>query len=230
MFGRGEAKALFNETGFDKRYWAAVRGSRALCRMSSQVVLPDQIELATDRPIMVAANHSSLFDLVAALILLGNYGINARVGVNARFFSNPAGGAFLRGIGAIPFSKGDGGAAEDEMVKTLVARQSAAIMPEGRVSRPDDQVNGVGPGRPGVSRIARRAGAAILPVGFAFANETWAPGTPLPKPRMGRHKVIANVGPPVYFDTDDHIANANHLMEVIGGLVMTGRETREPSS
>ena len=226
MFGQGEAKALFSETGFDKRYWASVRGSRVLSRLSSRVALPDQIELATDRPTMVAANHSSLYDLLAALIVLGNYGINARIGVNARFFSNPAGGAFLRGIGCIPFSKGDGGAAEDAMVEALVARQSAAIMPEGRITRPGDQVNGTGPARPGVSRIARRANAAVLPVGFAFANEAWTPGTPLPKPRLGRHSVVANIGAPVYFDTDDHIGNANYLMETIGGLVMEARASR----
>ncbi len=226
MFGRGEAKALFSETGFDKRYWASIRGSRALSRLSSRVALPTHIELPTDRPVMLAANHSSLYDLLAALIVLGHYGINARIGVNARFFSNPAGGAFLRGIGCIPFSKGDGGAAENQMVDALIARQSAAIMPEGRITRPEDQVNGTGPARPGVSRIARRANAAVLPIGFAFANEAWTPGTPLPKPRMGRHEVITTIGAPMYFETDDHIDNANQLMETIGGLVMQGRATR----
>ena len=175
---------------------------------------------------MLAANHSSLYDLLAALIVLGHYGINARIGVNARFFSNPAGGAFLRGIGCIPFSKGDGGAAENQMVDALIARQSAAIMPEGRITRPEDQVNGIGPARPGVSRIARRANAAVLPIGFAFANEAWTPGTPLPKPRMGRHEVITTIGAPMYFETDDHINNANQLMETIGELVMQGRATR----
>ena len=177
MFEKGEAKPLVSPTGYDRRFAASTRGSHALTRLASQVVLPDQIELPTDRPIIIAANHSSLYDLIAALRFLGHYGLTCRIGVNARFFSNPAAGAFLRGIGCIPFRKGDGGAAETAMVEALEAGQAAAIMPEGRITRPEDQTNGVGPGRPGISRIARRSGAAVLPIGFAFANEAWAPGT-----------------------------------------------------
>ena len=89
-------------------------------------------------------------------------------------------------------------------------------------------MNGVGPGRPGVSRIARAAGAAVVPVGFAFANETWTPGTPLPKARFGKHKVIASIGKPIVFDDDDHIANAQLAMDAIGSLVMHGRTTSTP--
>lgn len=227
FFGKGEAKVLFTETGYDRSYNAAVLGSRLLARLCSRVELPERVELATDRPNLIAANHTSLFDLIAALIVLGNYGIPARIGVNSRFFKNPVAGAFLRGIGCIPFSKDDKEAAEQSMADALIARQSAALMPEGRITRPEDQVNGVGQGRPGVSRIARRANAAVVPVGFAFSDETWVPGTPLPKPRLGRHRVIANIGPPIYFETDDHIANANELMEAIGTLAQSGRQTGE---
>ncbi len=230
FFGKGEAAVLFTKTGHDRRYKAAIIGSRLLSRLCSRVELPKQVELATDRPNIIAANHSSLFDLIAALIVLGNYGIPARIGVNSRFFANPIAGTFLRAIGCIPFSKDDKESAEASMADALVAGQSAAIMPEGRITRPKDQVNGVGQGRPGVSRIARRAGAAVVPVGFAFADEAWVPGTPLPKPRFGRHRVIANIGPPIHFETDDHIANANQLMEAIGGLVTTGRKTRSVGS
>lgn len=227
LYGKGEASVLFTETGYDRSYNAAVVGSRILARLCSRVELPDTIELATDRPNIIAANHSSLFDLIAALIVLGNYGIPARIGVNSRFFSNPIAGRFLRSIGCIPFSKDDKEAAESAMADALLAQQSAAIMPEGRITRPKDQINGVGQGRPGVSRVARRAGAAVVPVGFAFADEAWVPGTPLPKPRLGRHKVIANIGAPIYFDTDDHIGNANELMSAIGDLVTAARTTGE---
>jgi len=193
--------------------------------MSSVVEMPDTIVLPTDRPSIIAANHSSLFDLVAALVVLGHYGIPARIGVNARFFVNPAAGAFLNGIGCIPFAKGQGEVAEQAMVDALTAGQSTAIMPEGRISRPEDQVNGVGPGRPGISRIARRSGAAIIPVGFAFCDQTWVPGTTLPKARLGRHKAIASIGAPIVLEDDDHIANAAIVMDAIGSLVTHGRET-----
>lgn len=226
FFGKGEASGLFSSTGFNKKFDQAVRGARVLSRASSTIQMPDRIELPTDRPMIIAANHSSLFDLPASLIVLGNYGIPARIGVNSRFFVNPVAGRFLRGIGCIAFSKDDKGSAEDAMVEALTSGQPAAIMPEGRLTRPNDQVNGVGQGRPGVSRVALRADAAVVPIGFAFANETWTPGNPLPVPRLGRHKVIAKMGAPIAFDSDDHIANANLLMQRIGDLVVEGRQSR----
>ncbi len=226
--GRNEGRDLFARTGFDKRYWASVRGARALSRISSIVAVPPTIDLPTDRPAIIAANHSSLFDLVASLVVLGHYGVNARIGVNKRFFANPASGAFLRGIGCIAFAKGDGGRAEDQMVEALLSGQAAAIMPEGRITRPDDQVNGVGPGRPGVSRIARKSGAAIVPVGFAHSDWAWVPGTSLPKVKLGRQSVIASIGPPILLEADDDVANANFLMSRISELVLYGREHGRP--
>jgi len=226
FFGPGEASVLFEPSEFDRAFDRSVRGARALCRLSSAVDLPPRVEIATDRPVIIAANHSSLFDLVAALIVLGNYGIRARIGVNERFFANPVSGTFLRGIGCIPFSKENRQNAEDAMVDALLRGEPAAIMPEGRITRAADQVNGVGQGRPGVSRVARRADAAIVPVGFAFSDEAWVPGTPLPKTRMGRHTVVASIGAPIHFTTDDHIENTNTLMAAIGDLVLDGRSSR----
>ena len=221
--GPNEARPLFSETGFDRGYWAAVWGSRAICRLTSIVDLPETISVPTDRPLMIAANHSSLFDLIAALKFLGHFGINARLAVNSRFFSNPAGGTFLRGIGCIPFSRDDKETAEQTMIDALLAGQATALMPEGRITRVEDQVNGVGPARPGISRIARRSGAVILPVAFVGSDIAWRPGTPLPKPRFGRHRVVARSGPLIDFETDDHEANAAEVMASLGALVMSQR-------
>lgn len=221
--GPNDARSLFAETGYDSAYWRSVRGAKGICRLTSRVALPDTIDVATDRPLLIAANHSSLFDLVAALVFLGHYGINARLAVNSRFFTNPVGGAFFRSIGCIPFSRDDREAAERTMIDALRGGQAAALMPEGRITRLADQVNGVGPARPGVSRIACAAGAAVLPVAFVHSDETWRPGTPLPKPRLGRHQVVANAGTPLVFDTDDHEANTAAVMTAIGDLVMSAR-------
>ena len=225
--GANGARTLYAPTGYDRGYWTAVRASRILSRLSSRVVLPEVIEVPVDRPLLVAANHSSLFDLGASLITLGHFGINARVGVNSRFFGNPIGGAVLRSIGAIPFSREDREVAEATMIGALEGGQACAIMPEGRITRPEDQVAAVGLARPGVSRIARRAGAAVLPVGFAGADEAWKPGTPFPRLRFGRHSVHVHVGSPIVFESDDHEANATLLMKAIGSLVLEGRELTE---
>lgn len=221
--GPGDARSVYAETGFDRRYWASVRGARGLCRLTSRVDVPESIRIPTDRPLIVAANHSSLFDLIAALVFLGHFGINARLAVNSRFFKNPVGRGFLGGIGCVPFSRDDRETAEQAMVDALLANQVIALMPEGRITRLEDQVSGVGPARPGISRIALRAGAAILPVGFAQSDEAWSPGTPLPKPRLGRHHVIARAGDLLVLDSDDHDANSAAIIAAIGNVVMSAR-------
>jgi 1-acyl-sn-glycerol-3-phosphate acyltransferase len=222
-YRKNEAQDAFSPTGYDKFYWRAVKGSRLLSRLSSRVDLPETVELPTDRPAIIAANHSSLFDLIAALITLGHYGVNARIGVNSRFFKNPIAGWFLRGIGCIPFSRDDREAAEQTMVDALKAGQVCAIMPEGKIIRPDDQVDGVGKGRPGVSRIARRAGAAVVTVGFTNSDKAWRPGTPFPKLANRSTHVITRLGAPIEFDSDDHDANAGEVMQSISELVAEGR-------
>ncbi len=228
-YAKGEARSAFSETGFDRTYWNTVRGSRVLCRVTSRVDLPPSIELPTDRPLIIAANHSSMFDLLAALVFLGHYGLTPRIGVNSRFFTNPVAGAFFRGIGCIPFSRDDRESAERTTVEALLAGQVTALMPEGRITRIEDQVRGVGPARPGISRIARRANAVVLPVAFTNSDEAWRPGTPLPKPRLGRHHVLALAGSPLEFHTDDHQANTDAIMDAIGTLVLEGRSLTNDS-
>lgn len=220
---RGQARTLFSPTGYERKFAAAVSGAKLITRTASAIQTPDVVHLPTDKPAIIAANHSSLYDLVASLVMLSNFGITARIGVNKRFFNNPVMGAFLRGIGSVPFAKGEGQKAEDEMVAALLDGQVVALMPEGRITRPEDQVNGVGPSRPGISRIARRAEAAIVPVGFAGADEAWVPGSPLPKLRLGKHRVIVSIGAPIELLGDDHVANSELVMKEIGALVMAGR-------
>ena len=196
-FTAGGAESLYAPTGFERFYWRSVKGSRLLSRLSSRVDLPEDVELPVDRPALIAANHSSLFDLVASLITLGNYGVVARIGVNSRFFEAPVAGGFLRRLGCIPFSREDREAAEDSMVDALRAGQVCAMMPEGKIVRRVDQIGGVGPGRPGISRIARRSGAAVVPVGFTRSDLAWPPGSPFLRFGFRRPSVIAHIGAPI---------------------------------
>ena len=205
------------------------QGARLLARLISRVDLPETVILPTDRPAIIAANHSSLFDLPAALITLGNYGMRARIGVNERFFSNPVAGRFLRNLGCIPFSRDSKEHAEQTMVDALLAGELAAMMPEGKIVRRDDQLNGVGQGRPGISRVARRAGAVVIPVGFAMSDRAWPPGSPLPKMSFGRQRITTRIGPPIEFTTDDHEANADTVMSAISALVLEGRQAARDS-
>ena len=223
QFPEGGADGQFASTGFEPFYWRSVKVSRLLSRLSSRIELPDTVELPTDRPALIAANHSSLFDLVASLITLGHYGVVARIGVNSRFFEAPIAGGVLRKLGCIPFSRRDRESAEDTMVEALEAGQVCAMMPEGKIVKLGDQVAGVGSGRPGISRIARRAGAAIVPVGFSRSDVAWPPGSRLPRVGFHRPSVVANIGAPFELDDDDHDANAEIVMDAISELVLAGR-------
>lgn len=185
--------------------------------------MPATLPIPTDRPLMIAANHSSLFDLIAALMVLGHFGISGRFAVNSRFFANPIAGRFLRSIGCIPFSRDDRAQAEQTMVDALLAGQVTGIMPEGRITRVEDQVNGVGPARPGLSRIAQRSGAAVLPLALVHSEVAWRPGRPLPTPRLGRHHVLARPGALLDLNGEDHEENAARVMQALGDLVVESR-------
>lgn len=221
-FGRNSGARLAAPTGHDRFFRGSVHLARAISVPTSGVDLPAKVELPTDRPVIFAANHASLFDLVSSLIALGHYGLPTRIGVNARFFKNPAAGQFLRRLGCIAFSRERSSEAEDEMVAALEAGQSCAIMPEGRIVRPADRIDGVGPGRPGVSRIARRAGAAVIPVGFTGADRVWPPGSARIRVGFGRPPIIARFGSPLWFPNDDHTTNVAELMSAISGLIESG--------
>lgn len=194
--------------------------ARGLAFAASPVTVPKVIELPTDRPVIFAANHTSLYDLVASLIAFGWFGLPARIGVNARFFSNPVGGGILRRMGCIPFSRTHRAAAEQQMVEALRSGQVCAIMPEGRIVRHHERVDGVGPGRLGVSRIARQAEAAVIPVGFSGSDGAWPPGSPFMRFGFRRAPINAAFGSPLFFDTDDHEENVADLMSAISGLLL----------
>ncbi|MEM9131831.1 MAG: lysophospholipid acyltransferase family protein [Actinomycetota bacterium] len=218
--GPGDGADLFAPTGYDEAYQRAADRSLTLSRWTSRVELPATIELPTDTPTIVAANHSSLFDLAASLITVAHYGASARMGVAARYFDRPMIGSFLDRIGCIPFSRDRVAEAENDMIGSLKEGQLCCLMPEGRIVRSSERsVEGrAGPGRPGISRIAAATGAAILPVGFSGADEAWRPGRPLPRLRR-KAPVVARIGPPFLFEGDDHEANAEQLMHTIAGLI-----------
>lgn len=214
-FTSGTAGSLAASTGYDRFFTGSVRAARVLSLPTGGVALPDTVDLATDRPLLFAANHSSLFDLVASLISLGHFGLTARIGVNARFFANPVGGSFLRRLGCIPFSREGREQAEEAMVGALEAGQAGALMPEGRIVKPQDRTDGVGTGRPGVSRIARLVGAAVVPVGIAGSDRVWPPGSARVRVGWRRSPVVVRFGPPMLFGSDDHAANVDALMVAI---------------
>ena len=96
---------------------------------------------------------------------------------------------------------------------------SVAVMPEGRLVPESDRPEGVGQGRPGISRIATSANVCVLPVGLTGTENVWPIGKAFPLLRLSRPIVKVRFGNPVRFQNDDHIANVGVVMDEIKSLL-----------
>lgn len=182
--------------------------------------VPETLTLDYDRPVLLAGNHRSLFDLVAALATFRAVDETCRIMVRADLVNSKGpGGRFLRNIGCIPTSRNHREEAEAAAIEALLHRELVCMMPEGRLVRPTERVNGVGPGRPGVSRIARAANALVMPVGISGSVNVWPRGKK-PRPRIKRPTVTVRVGTPIDLQSDDHDANTVLVMAAISSLLI----------
>lgn len=200
---------------------AFMRGAKVTTMMANSVAkldFPDRLGLVSNRPMLFAGNHRSLFDMVATLAIFDKFGISCRIMLRGDLMEKGPGAAFLHAIGCIPTSKSQREEAEATAIATLNAGQLVAMMPEGRLIPPADWVNGVGPARPGVARIARETGAVIIPVAFSGTETLWPRGRP-PRPRLPRPAVRLGVGPPLELSGEDDSADADQVMAAIAALL-----------
>ncbi len=199
-----------------------VRTGRWCTRLASSVAkldLPDTLRVPTRRPILFAGNHRSFFDVIATLAIFAKFDVSSRLLIRADMVDNRIPGTLLRNIGSIATSSAKRQSAEDQAVEALAAGQTVSIMPEGRlVPEKERRELGVGPARPGLSRIARRSGASVVPVAFVGTDVVWPRGRP-PKLHLSRPTVTIRLGEPVEMTGDDHQANTDEFMAHLGQFV-----------
>jgi len=189
-------------------------------RVISRVDFPDNVDLPTDRPILFAANHRSFLDILVAGALFSHLGITCRFQVQARMFDRPIIGKWLTKLGCIPTNRAVREQAENTTVATLVAGHTVAVMPEGRLVPAEDRPGGVGAGRPGLSRIAQRSGAVVIPVACHGTDNVWPRGRPFPKLGLFRRRTVAvDFGEPMAFTSDDHQENVDALMANVAHML-----------
>ncbi len=201
------------------QFLAAGRWSERLIKPMARLDVPDSIRLLRDRPILFAGNHRSLFDVFATLAVLGRFQVSSRILIRADLVDSGATGVVLRRLGSIATSRTNRQEAEDSAVEALQSGQTVSLMPEGRLVAPTERAAmGVGPGRPGLSRIARRSGAAVIPVAFVGTDRVWPRGG---FPRLGipRPEVKIRFGDPVELTGDDDQANVDAFMAELGRLL-----------
>ena len=143
--------------------------------------------LDIEGPVIVAPVHRSNLD---TLLLSGLGHRRLRALSKESLFHNRLFGAFLSALGAFPVRRGVADReAIREAVKMLKAGEQLVVFPEG-TRQTGPQVTEV---FDGVSYLASRTGAAIVPVGIAGTEEAMGAGTRLPR----RVRVAMVAGPPI---------------------------------
>ena len=184
--------------------------------------LQEDVHLPEDRPVLMASNHVSFLDFVGAMAIFEKLDRSARILIRADLFESRFLGGFCHKIEAIPTSTSTREEAEAAAIEALKQGTIVAMMPEGRLTKPSERINGVGPARAGVSRIALGSGAVLVPVAMINTDKVWPRGKP-PRPHIPRPLVKVKVGPAVELPSrTDHRVNADFTMAQIAKLLAEG--------
>ncbi len=190
--------------------------------------LPDRFPLPENRRVILVANHRSLLDLPVAMAFLTHFGLSSRIQIQAGFMRSGPTAWFLRSIGAIPTSSKLRHSSERDSVEAVERGELLSIMPEGRLVGSDGWVDGVGPGRPGVSRVALAVDAVIVPVACSGTQLAWPPGS-APRVARPRPRIVVRTGDAFELASTDHRENARQVMAALAAtLVKTGDPYANP--
>ena len=129
-------------------------------------------------PVIHAANHRSMADLLFAAAAFHEWGQPIRCLAAAGYFEKPGIGRLLRDLRCIPV---EGAEALQVAAEILEGGTPIALMPEGRVVGPEDwDESRVGRPHPGVGRLALDTGLPVVAVGAAGTEELWPRGRARP--------------------------------------------------
>lgn len=187
-------------------------------RLVADVRMPDHIDVKPDQPVIAAGNHQSLLDVFLAAAFCHETQVSCRFMVQARYFENALAGRWLRRIGCIPTSAKTKGAAFDDAKQALARRELVGIMPEGRLTKPEERDPQVGPGKPGVAQLAREAGAIVRPIAFHNSGLAWPRGK-WPKVRFRRPIVTMRLGGPIPLTGENDQENTELIMAALTDLL-----------
>ena len=179
-----------------------------LMKAIAVVDIVDYIEVDPDRPTIAAGNHQSLLDVFMSVAFCYQANVSCRLVVQARYFESRLGGRWLRRIGCIPLSTENKEEAFAEVRAALQRRELVGIMPEGRLTKPEDRTPQVGPFRPGIAELARETGALVRPITFHRTGLAW-PRAGWPKVRFRNRPIVTmRLGDPVDLHGADDQENA----------------------
>ena len=154
--------------------------------------------------VLVCSNHQSVMDPV-----LVGLACNRRLNYLARrsLFHVPGFGAFIRFLDAIPIDRdGLGLDGLKETIRRLRSGEMVLIFPEGTRSLDGN----MSPLKPGLCAVAKRSGAALLPVGIDGAYDAWPRN--VRTPRLAR--IVLQFGAPISAQEAEQFTSEQLLVEL----------------
>ncbi len=152
---------------------------RFLCRLAGVRVRVEGLEnLEPGRPVILAANHQSQFDIMA---LQGYLDADFRWMAKEELFRVPVWGTAMRRAGYIPVDRSHGKAAMKSLVEAarrIAEGTSVIIFPEGTRS-PDGRLQ---PFKAGAMVLAIKAGVPLVPVAISGTHRILPKGKLLAQP------------------------------------------------
>lgn len=186
---------------------------RQMIKAVAVLHMPDDLPVDQERPTIAAGNHQSLLDVFCSAAFCYHLGVGCRLLVQARYFENKIAGRWLRRIGCIPLSGETKDEAFAEARAALARGELIGIMPEGRLTKPEERDPQVGPFRIGVAELARESNAIVRPISFHQTGLAWPRGK-WPKIRLrNRPHVTMVLGKPIDLHGADDAENAK-LIEI----------------
>jgi 1-acyl-sn-glycerol-3-phosphate acyltransferase len=129
----------------------------------------------TSGPLLVLANHQSMFDPVLVGLASRRY---LSYLARKNLFEQPVLAPLIKSLNAIPIDRGLGKDGIQAVLDALGQGQAVLIFPEGERTHNGE----VQPLKPGVSLLIKRLSCPIVPVGIAGAFAAWGRFTKIPCP------------------------------------------------
>jgi 1-acyl-sn-glycerol-3-phosphate acyltransferase len=129
----------------------------------------------TGGPLLVLANHQSMFDPVLVGLASRRY---LSYLARKNLFEQPILAPLIRSLNAIPIDRGLGKDGIQAVLDALGQGQAVLIFPEGERTHNGE----VQPLKPGVSLLIKRLSCPIVPVGIAGAFAAWGRLRKVPQP------------------------------------------------
>ncbi|MGO2193738.1 MAG: lysophospholipid acyltransferase family protein [Brachybacterium sp.] len=169
--------------------------------------------------VIACGNHLSAFDAFGYGHLLQAHGIAPRFLAKETLFRVPVLGALLRAARQIPVRRGTSRSSDAlaDARAALARGELIMLFPEGTYTR--DRELWPMRGRVGAARLALNTGAPLLPIATWGGRALWPVGSPLPRPRPGRH-VQMLVGEPFTVSQLDGETTQQAALRVTEELMM----------